>query len=202
MDGHANLDDVALITLATQGHPEAFGVFFRRHANAVYNCLFRRTASWSEAEDLTSLVFLEAWRRREHLSGMDGSLIAWLLGVATNVLRTHRRAARRHQAALARLDSYRIEAVQPDFTDEVTERRLGDETKMRSILGVFSRMGRKDQEVLALCVWQGLSYEEAAIALGIPVGTVRSRLSRARTRLRADFLAIEPPISSVEGVTR
>jgi RNA polymerase sigma-70 factor (ECF subfamily) len=62
--------------------------------------------------------------------------------------------------------------------------RIDDELRMRSALGLLARLPRRDQDVLALCVWQELSYEEAALALGLPVGTVRSRLSRARARLR------------------
>lgn len=60
MNVEAEIDDVGLITLAIEGQGEAFGVFFRRHANVVYNYLFRRTASWSDAEDLTSVV---SWKR-------------------------------------------------------------------------------------------------------------------------------------------
>lgn len=131
-------DDVGLITLAAEGQQEAFAVFFRRHANVVYNYLFRRTASWSEAEDLTSLVFLEAWRRREYLKDLDGSLMSWLLGVATNVLRNHRRARRRHQAALDRLGSLTPpNPVDPDFAADVAG-RLADEVSMRRVIGRWS----------------------------------------------------------------
>lgn len=98
--------------------------------------------------------------------------------VATNVVRNSRRSRRRHRAALERLPLER--AV--DFAGEV-DQRLDDERQMRGVLRVLDRLPRADQDVLALCVWQGLSYEQAAVALATPVGTVRSRLSRARARL-------------------
>lgn len=195
----AETGDIRLITLAIEGQPEAFGVFFRRHANVVYNYLFRRTGSWSEAEDLTSVVFLEAWRRRDSLKDLDGSLVGWLLGVATNVLRNHRRAQRRHQAALDRLGaSTPIEPDEPDFSDDLAC-RLVDEASMRNLLSALGHLSRRDQDVLALCVWQGLSYEEAAVALDVPVGTVRSRLSRARTRAQAKLHSAESSTPSVQG---
>jgi RNA polymerase sigma factor (sigma-70 family) len=62
--------------------------------------------------------------------------------------------------------------------------RLDDERRMRGVLKSLGRLPGREQDVLALCAWADLSYEEAAVALGVPVGTVRSRLSRARARLR------------------
>ena len=80
----------------------------------------------------------------------------------------------------------RLPAAQPtpDFAQEAAE-RLDDERRMREVLDAVRALPRHDQEVLALCAWEGLSYEDAAWALEVPVGTVRSRLSRARARLTA-----------------
>jgi RNA polymerase sigma-70 factor (ECF subfamily) len=105
--------------------------------------------------------------------------LPWLLGVATNVLRNGRRSQRRHRAALKRLPREHAH----DFTDEANG-RLDDERQMQTVLRVFAKLPRREQDVLALCAWAELSYEEAAVALGVPVGTVRSRLSRARARIR------------------
>lgn len=164
---------------AVDGEPEAFGVLFERHARAVYNYLFRRTANWSLAEDLTSVVFLEAWRRRSEVRLERELALPWLFGVATNVLRNRRRSQWRYRAALERIPHEHAE----DFADDANA-RLDDERRMRSTLRSLSRLPKREQDVIALCGWADLSYEEAAIALDIPVGTVRSRLSRARTRLR------------------
>jgi RNA polymerase sigma factor (sigma-70 family) len=171
--------DAELWRLAAAGEPSAFGVLFERHSRAVYNFCFRRTADWAAAEDLTSIVFLEAWRRRSDVSLRDGRALPWLLGVAVNVLRNRRRAERRHRAALARMTLER----DIDFADDVAS-RLDDERRMRATLRMIAKLPPREQEVLALCAWAGLSYEDAALALGLPVGTVRSRLSRARAHVR------------------
>ncbi|WP_329085841.1 RNA polymerase sigma factor [Streptosporangium sp. NBC_01469] len=172
--------DLELWSRAASGDGGAFGTLFDRHARSVYNHCFRRTADWSAAEDLTSAVFLEAWRRRRQVRISSDSLLPWLLGVANNALRNRSRSLRRHQAAISRLPP--LNSV-IDPAEEVTG-RIDDEQQMREILAALNRLPRADQEVLTLCVWSELSYEDAAVALNIPVGTVRSRLSRARTRMK------------------
>jgi RNA polymerase sigma-70 factor (ECF subfamily) len=167
---------------AVAGDAGAFGSLFERHARAVYNLCFRRTGNWAVAEDLTSEVFLLAWRRRRDVVfTTDGdSVLPWLLGVAVNIARNRRRSDRRAVAAVARLDA---SANEPDFGDDVVG-RLADERQMADVLAVVERLPSQEQEVLALCAWSDLSYEDCALALGVPVGTVRSRLSRARAHLR------------------
>ena len=173
--------DGALWDRAIGGDPAGFGVLFDRHARSVYNHCFRRTASWADAEELTSAVFLEAWRRRHEVRPIDDSALPWLLGVANNLVRNHRRSLGRYRAALVRLPE---PDRQPDPADDVAG-RLADEARMRQVLARVERLPRRQQEVLALCAWSELSYPEAAAALGVPVGTVRSRLARARARLAA-----------------
>jgi RNA polymerase sigma-70 factor (ECF subfamily) len=95
--------DNALWERAAAGEPDAFGALYERHARAIYNYLFRRCADWALAEDLTSVVFLEAFRRRSEVEMRQGKVLPWLYGVATNVLRNQRRSLRRHAAALKRL---------------------------------------------------------------------------------------------------
>jgi RNA polymerase sigma factor (sigma-70 family) len=175
----AQATDAELWQRAVEGDPDSFGALFERHARAVYNYLFRRTADWSLAEDLTSVVFLEAWRRRRDVRLERDLALPWLLGVATNVLRNRRRAQWRYRAALERVPRERGE----DFADDANG-RLDDERRMRVVLRSLSKLPKREQDVIALCGWADLGYEEAAAALGIPVGTVRSRLSRARARLR------------------
>jgi RNA polymerase sigma-70 factor (ECF subfamily) len=174
------------------GDPAAFSQLFTDHVRSVYNHAFRLTGNWSVAEDVVSLTFLEAWRLRGRLdvSADAGSLRPWLLGIATNVARNVRRAARRHDGAVARLPG--ADAV-PDFADEVAG-RVDDRERLELAMTALAALRTAEREVVALCVWSGLDYAEAAEALGVPVGTIRSRLSRARGKLtRIVAAAIERP---------
>lgn len=173
-----DLADRELWTLVRAGDGDAFGVLFDRHARSVYNFCFRRTADWAAAEDLTSIVFLQAWRHRfDPLRG--DSVLAWLIGIAVNVLRDHVRSLRRFRRALDRVAPPLDTA---DFAEDSVS-RMDDERMMRRLLEILRDLPLPDQEVLQ-CVWSGLSYEETALALDLPMGTVRSRLHRARHRLR------------------
>ena len=156
------------------GDQQAFSELYERHARAIYNYLFRGTADWSEAEDLTAVVFLEAYRRRKEVVVLEGKLLPWLYGIATNVLRNRRRALWRHRDLMAQL------AGGPARTAPDASARAEAVEEMRAVLKRVATLPRKQQDVVALCLWSGLSYEEAAAALAVPVGTVRSRLARAR----------------------
>ncbi|GAA0939314.1 RNA polymerase sigma factor [Actinocorallia libanotica] len=184
-------NDPELWGAAVGGDEQAFGELFDRHGRTVYNFCFRRTADWAVAEDLASVVFLETWRRRKQVRLEGGSLLPWLYGVATNVLRNHQRSLRRYGAALSRLP----EPVAPETDADLVAARLDDQRRMREILDRIAHLPRRDQELLVLCVWEELTYAEAATALGIPVGTVRSRLSRIRARLKEP-----PPLPGHKGI--
>ncbi len=171
--------DPLLVSQLNGGSGEALTALFDRYADAVYNYCFRRTASWHVAEDATATVFLEAWRGRERIATYDESALPWLYGIANNVCRNLSRSARRHLHAGGRLPS---EGAADDHADGVAD-RLDSERQMAAVLAAVRRLPRREQEVLALVVWTGLSYEQTAAALEIPVGTVRSRLSRGRGRL-------------------
>ncbi|MBW8740837.1 MAG: sigma-70 family RNA polymerase sigma factor [Streptomyces turgidiscabies] len=101
-----------------------------------------------------------------------------------HLLRNTRRAARRHSAALARLPGRPAERdTLPDFADDVVGRMERAE-RLAAAHTALGRLRRAEREVFALCVWSGLSYAAAGEALGVPASTVRSRLARARQRLR------------------
>jgi RNA polymerase sigma factor (sigma-70 family) len=168
-------------TRVRAGDHDEFGLLFSAHARVVYNHAFRLTGNWSAAEEVVSLTFLEAWRLRATVRPEGGSLLPWLLGITLNVARNASRAARRHQAAMTRLPPPR---TVPDFADELAG-RLDDARQLEQVHAAIKNLRRTEQDVIALCVWSGLDYAEAAEALGIPVGTVRSRLSRARRKLQA-----------------
>jgi RNA polymerase sigma factor (sigma-70 family) len=177
-----------LRTRLRAGDHDAFGELFDAYARSVYNHAYRLTGEWPTAEDVVSLTFLEAWRLRDTVDEEGGSLRPWLLGVTTNVTRNTRRAARRHAAAMARLPRGEEECTVRDFADEIAS-RIDDARQLGLVRAALATLRRPEREVLALCVWSGLDYAAAADALGVPVGTVRSRLSRARTKLAK---AVEP----------
>jgi RNA polymerase sigma factor (sigma-70 family) len=164
---------------ARAGDADAFGAVFDACAKSVYNHAFRLTGDWSTAEEVMAMTFLEAWRGRDSILADGGSLRPWLLGIATNLARGLRRTARRHRTALARLA---VADELPDFADDVSG-RLDDVARIKALHRALADLPGPELEVLALCVWSGVSYADAAEALNVPVGTIRSRLSRARAKL-------------------
>jgi RNA polymerase sigma-70 factor (ECF subfamily) len=158
-----------------------FGELFTRHAQAVFAFCARRTADLALAEDLTSIAFLEAWRHRDRVQTTeDGNALPWLLGIANNVARNARRGQRRYRAVLERLPAPSVAAP----AEHQAVARSVTEAGLRDALDAISALAEREQQVVMLVLWSGLSYEEAATALAIPVGTVRSRLARARAKLQ------------------
>lgn len=133
------------------------------------------------------MVFLKAWRGHARLQVHHESALPCLYGIATNVCRNQRRSLRRYRAATARLPlEDRTDVRARDHADDVAG-RIDDERQMDRIRREVGRLSAGERDVVALVVWEGLDYASAASALGIPVGTVRSRLSRARARLSASL---------------
>jgi RNA polymerase sigma factor (sigma-70 family) len=158
-----------------------FGVVFDRHFVAVHRYLARRVGR-NRADDLAAQTFVVAFARRGVFDESVASARPWLLGIATNLMRNELRAEQRLLAALARLDS----GSAGDLADEV-ERSLARASAASEVAQVASALGELDRDqrdVLLLWAWGELSYEEIASALAIPIGTVRSRLSRARSVLK------------------
>jgi RNA polymerase sigma-70 factor (ECF subfamily) len=189
------VSDRELWLRAVQGEAECFGLIFDRHGSAVHAyCRARCSDEHGEsAADLVSVVFLEAWRRRHDIVLDADSALPWLLGVARRVVLQRARTVRRHRAALARLPvGHGLVPGQIDDPADEIARRLDDTRRLSAVRSAFGRLREREREVLLLCVWGGLDYAAASIALGVPVGTVRSRLSRARARL-AELSAAAPP---------
>jgi RNA polymerase sigma factor (sigma-70 family) len=175
------VSDTELWSQATEQYEgPAFGALFERHADRVYAHCFSRTGSWSMAEDLTSVVFLEAWRRRREVRFSGESVLPWLLAVANNATLNAQRALRRHRRLLVKLPPADEE---PDIAEDAAI-RVDTERAAAHLLCAVRGLREPEREVLALCDWGGLTYAEAATALDLPAGTVRSRLSRARQHLR------------------
>jgi RNA polymerase sigma-70 factor (ECF subfamily) len=175
---YEDLDDAELWELSTKD-PEAFGEIFRRHARSVFAICYWRTGDAAMAEDVTSVVFLEAWRRRELVVLEQRSALPWLLGVANHTSRNATRSLRRYGQALRRLDGHRNLPSDDDVID-----RIDAETSLNLVNEVARGLSDQEREIVLLVFWSGLSYEATAVALGVPVGTVRSRVSRTRRKLQ------------------
>jgi len=182
--------DAELWGRARAGDRAAFGELYQRHARSVQSYCLWRTADLQLAEDVTATAFLEAWRRRDRLDLTTESAAPLLLGVATNVLRNHWRGQRRHARALERIGN--AGPVLPSGHEDEAIARVDAVLQVREAGAAIRALPLPEREVLALLAWGELSYEETAAALRIPVGTVRSRLFRARSRLGDAFAGFAP----------
>ncbi|WP_037869428.1 RNA polymerase sigma factor [Streptomyces sp. SPB074] len=172
-------------TRIRDGDPDAFAELYETYARSVYNHAFRLTADWALAEDVMAETFALAWRLRAKVTPEGGSLRPWLLGIATNAARNHRRTNRRYRAAASAAAAAGPAALTvPDPAEHIAG-QVDDRRRIAAMLTALGTLKRPEREVLVLCLWENLSYAEAAAALGIPLGTVRSRLARARKRLAA-----------------
>jgi RNA polymerase sigma-70 factor (ECF subfamily) len=174
-------DEAALWASARHGDPVSFGRLFDAHRDRVFGQALRLMRSAHDAEDVTALVFLEAWRKRDAVRVIDGSIVGWLLVTTNYVARNFVRSLRRYREAMARIPA---PSATGDHADEVgarIDRVAGD----RRVRDAFSRLSKNDQDVITLCVLDELTTGQAASVLGVPAGTVKSRLSRAKTRLAA-----------------
>lgn len=163
--------------------PGAFAEIYDRHARTVHRYVARRSNA-GVADDVMSETFLVAF---EHRTDFDGSPNArpWLLGIATVLIKRHSRMEARAWKGLVASDVGRISADQIDAADA----RLDAEALARRISGTLRRLPAGDRDALLLYAWGDLDYEGVAAALGVPIGTVRSRLNRARRKLR---MTIDP----------
>jgi RNA polymerase sigma factor (sigma-70 family) len=185
-------DDAAVVERSLS-HPEAFAVLFDRHYGAIHGYLARRVGA-GRADDLASETFLVAFDSRRRFELSHRSARPWLFGIASNLLARHRRAEVRHYRGLVRA------AMVTDAVDGHALRVATqvDAAAQRPRLAVaLTRMAGRDRDVLLLVAWGGLSCEEAAEALGIPSGTARSRLHRARHQMR-DALGRQDPTTPAE----
>lgn len=181
------MDDDAAWAALRSGDPDGLRGVFRLHSKAVYNVAFRYCASWSVAEDATQLCFAGVWRmavegRLPRLS--RGAVRAWLCAVGRNEARNLTRAEGR-RLRLARLATSQPAVGSRDNVDEWVEQ----EQSMQAINRVLERLPDAQRQVVELVAWGGCSMAEVAEALRVPVGTVKSRLARARTTLATSEVA-------------
>jgi RNA polymerase sigma factor (sigma-70 family) len=164
--------------------PERFALVFDRHADEIHRYAARRLGQQAAA-DVVSEVFLAAFRNRGRYRADRADARPWLYGIATNVISQQLRAEGRRSHLLASVPAPPpAEFPADDISDRITAERLWP-----VLLGVLAGLSPADRELVLLVAWAELSYEQAAQALEIPVGTVRSRLHRVRAKVRR---AIDP----------
>ena len=160
-------------------HPERFEKVFDRHFAAIHGYIARRLGP-GLADDVASETFLIAFDRRARYDLGQADAAPWLYGIASNLIARHRRAEVRRYRALARAGG---EQTVEGHGDGVAG-RLDAQALRSRLASALLDLGARDREVLLLVAWAQLSLEEAARALGIPAGTARSRLHRARVKNR------------------
>ncbi|ARJ06542.1 siderophore-interacting protein [Cnuibacter physcomitrellae] len=182
---------------ARDGDSSAFAALFDRHRDRVFGQALRLLRAPHDAEDVTAMVFLEAWRRRASVRVVDGSIVAWLLVTTNFVVRNQARSVRRYREALQRIP-VPAASEQPDETADVDE-RLDNSSRDTQVRAAFARLSPNDQDVITLCLLEELPMEQAAAVLKVPVGTVKSRLSRARQRLGAHITELLSATATAKG---
>ena len=181
-------DDAALIEQSWH-EPEAFAGLYDRHASHIHRYVTRRLGN-SAADDVVGETFLAAFQRRRRYDLGRPDARPWLYGIAANVIGKHRRAELRMLRAFARTGA---DPVAESYADRADARV--------SAAGVQRHLAAApagDRDVLLLIAWADLSYEEVAVALDIPAGTVRSRLHRARRKVREALGGQDPTMISEE----
>lgn len=173
-----------LVDRASRNDRDAFGALYDRHSQRVFAHCARQVGGLQDADDLTAIVFLEAWRLRARIRVVSGSALPWLLMTATNVARNHRRSARRYRAALNRIPAPR---ASPDHSEDVAASASFEATG-KALAEALARLRPMDRQVVSLCLIGGLTYAEAAQVLGISHGAVRSRLMRSRESVKSVLL--------------
>jgi RNA polymerase sigma factor (sigma-70 family) len=166
--------------------PEDFEAAFREHFAPVHRFIARCVGK-ALADDLAAEVFATAYRRRAAYLPERGSLRSWLYGIAANVVRRHWRDEQQLLELDARLARNGLGLLPVAQFADAADERLIAATLAPTIAGALAALSRDQREVLLLHVWADLSHEEVATALGIALGTARSRLSRARAALRAQL---------------
>ncbi len=170
--------DAALIEQSWH-EPEAFAGLYDRHAAPIHRYVTRRLGD-GLADDVVAETFLAAFRQRRRYDVRRPDARPWLYGIAANVIGKHRRSEVRMLQAFARTGA---DPVADSYGDRV-DSRVSASAAGPHLAAALAALAARDRDVLLLIAWADLSYDEVASALEIPVGTVRSRLNRARRKVR------------------
>lgn len=170
----------AEVIICSFGSPGAFGELFDRHATTMYRYFVRRVGH-DDADSLLGELFRIAFERRARYDTERAEARPWLYGIASNLVARHRQREARRLTATARLVNTATPAsdVAPAIDD-----RLDASRRWADVATAIATLPQVERDTLLLFAWEGMPYDQIAVALEVPVGTVRSRLNRARGRLR------------------
>lgn len=171
-------DDAQVIEASLQ-NPERFAVIFDRHGPHISRYLERRLGR-QNADDLLAETFLTALDKRWQYDLSRPDARPWLYGIATNLVSRHWRA----EARELKLHNRALVGEQEDGHAERVAEQVTAQAMGKLLAAALAELADADRDVLLLIAWEGLSYDEVAAALAIPVGTVRSRLNRARRKVQ------------------
>jgi RNA polymerase sigma-70 factor (ECF subfamily) len=175
--GHPDAD--ATVIEQSLAEPERFAAIFERYFSQIHRYLARRIGR-KIADDLAAEVFVVAFARRQRYDLARDCARPWLYGIATNLAGSYQRREQRRYRALARSDAREVAPSDEDLViDRVSASAAGP-----ALAAALASLDAGDRDVLLLVALADLSYTEVAESLGIPYGTVCSRLNRARRRLR------------------
>ncbi|GAA2572702.1 RNA polymerase sigma factor [Actinomadura fulvescens] len=175
------------IIRASRHEPECFAVVFDRYYDAVHGYAARRLGV-SLADDVAAETFLIAFDRRQSYDVTRADARPWLYGIASNLIARHHRAEVRLYRALARTG---LDQVAEGHADRVAV-RIDAQAARAPLAAALAEIADRDRDVLLLVAWADLGLQEAGEALGIPAGTARSRLHRARKQIRAALGETDP----------
>ncbi|WP_460776346.1 RNA polymerase sigma factor [Microbacterium sp. GXF7504] len=172
-------DDVATLWQQVRGGDEsALGTLFDLLQDRLFRHARRMLSNREDAKDAVVIALFELWRKRTSVRVVDGSPLPWLLVTVTHTAQNLERSARRYRALIHRTPA--AATVAPPQADDET-----------GVLAALRRLPAAEQSVVVLTVLSGYPEREAAQTLGIPVGTVKSRLARAKAKLRDEIIAME-----------
>jgi RNA polymerase sigma factor (sigma-70 family) len=182
------VDDATVIAQSID-EPECFAAIFQRHAAQIQRYVTRRIGT-DAAEDVVAETFLVAFRQRRGYLSDRADALPWLYGIATNLIGRRRRTELSQLRLLARTGADPV--IEP-FTERVDAAVSASAAKAR-LGSALAGLPAGHRDALLLVAWGGLSYEQVAAATGTPLGTVQSRISRARRKLRQALSDLDPAV--------
>ncbi|MBN2548901.1 MAG: sigma-70 family RNA polymerase sigma factor [Anaerolineales bacterium] len=183
---HAKQDDENLLHLIARAHPDALSELYDRYGRLVFSVAYHATSDVSLAEEITQDTFLRVWQRAESYHPQAGKVAAWLASIARHrAIDLYRRSQARREGSVHALEDM------PDFEllDDVPglETSLEIEQSRQQVRSALSQLPLEQRRVLALAYFRGLTHEQIAQVLALPLGTVKTRLRLGMQKMRQFF---------------